>query len=136
MRTDHRCVAVDCLLAALAQHPWIIVVIRSLQPRSRQLGDGHELRSSRQDSTDNDISRRSQSSERLFLSRSAAARTTLVPTAVIDPPARDDEAVRLDGVGHRAEFAERTLRPPHQSPFLSVGATTRPEMNASTSSSR
>ena len=82
-----------------------------------------------------DISRFLQRGQRLSLGRSAAAGTTLLPVAVIDPRTRN-QAVRLDGVGHLAEFAERALRPRHQSPALSVGATIRRVMNASTSSSR
>lgn len=136
MRAHNRGVAIDGLLAALAQHPRIIVVVRRLQPRRRQLSDGHELCSSRQDSTDGDISRFLQRGQSLSLGRSAAAGTTLLPVAVIDPRSRDDQAVRLNGVGHLAKFAERALRPSHQSPALSVGATIRPAMNASTSSSR
>lgn len=93
MRAHHRGVAIDGLLAALTQHPRIVVVVRRLQPRRRQLSDGRELCSPRQDSTDGDISRFLQRGQSLSLCRSAAAGTTLLPVAVIDSRSRDDQAV-------------------------------------------
>ncbi|MCD1267415.1 hypothetical protein B5M43_000910 [Microbacterium sp. MEC084] len=136
MRSDHRCVAIDGLLAALAQHSRVVVVIRRLQPRRRQLRDGHELRASCQDSTHGNIGRFLQCGQRLGFDRSAAARTTLAPVAVVDASSCDDQTAPFNGVGHLSEFAERALRPRHQSAALSIGATIRPAMNASISSSR